>query len=336
MVDNPGMTTPEQKHASATRRTRNRAHGEKRPHPRVRARPIHAGARYKITRRCLERRMFFLPDVKREEIHNLVGYCLAHAANKHGIQVHACVMMSNHHHTDVTDPDGNLVGFKQLFHSLLARGINALRGRFDAVWSRDRACDTRRQSEDEALTDLVYTLTNPVKAGLVKWGHQWEGFTTHGWRFGESRTFTRPKFLFDGEGNMPEKVHLTLHRPPLCLHLDDEELFDLLMTQTRMRAQQYQEELRCRGGRPFVGVDKLRRQGWNSVPRSFEERFTQTPRVAGSSIWMLLAGLQRDRAWERAYAEARAMLWAGVQAIFPEGTYWLRRYAGVRVGFVPS
>ena len=56
-------------------------------------------------------------------------------------------MMSNHHHTDVTDPGGNLVRFKQLFHSLLARGINVLRGRFEAVWSRDRPCDTRRALE---------------------------------------------------------------------------------------------------------------------------------------------------------------------------------------------
>jgi hypothetical protein len=280
--------------------------------------------------------MFFHPDTKRAEIHNLVGYCLAHAANTHGIQVHACVMMSNHHHTDVTDPEGNLIGFKQLFHSLLARGINALRGRFDAVWSRDRACDTRRHSEDEALTDLVYTLTNPVKAGLVKWGHQWEGFTTHGWRFGESRAFQRPSFLFDEGGNMPEEVHLTLQRPPLYQDLDDEAFFDLLMAQTRRREQMHQEELRCRGGRAFAGVEKLRRRGWNAVPSSFEERFSQTPGVAGSSIWLVLAELQRDRAWERAYAAARDKLRAGLQAIFPEGTYWLRRYAGVRVGLAPS
>ena len=36
-------------------------------------------------------------------------YCLAHAANKHGIEIHACVMMSNHHHTDVTDTLGELI-----------------------------------------------------------------------------------------------------------------------------------------------------------------------------------------------------------------------------------
>lgn len=135
---------------------------------------------------------------------------------------------------------------------------------------------------------------------------------------------------------MPEEVHLTLQRPPLYQDLDDEAFFDLLMAETRRREQMHQDEVRCRGGRAFAGVEKLRRRGWNAVPNSFEERFSQTPGVAGSSIWLVLAELQRDRVWERAYAAARDKLRAGLQAIFPEGTYWLRRYAGVRVGLAPS
>ena len=87
--------------------------------------------------------MFFSPDEHAAQIHNFVGYCLAHVANRYGVRVHACVMMSNHHHTDITDPRGKIVSFTQQFHALLARGINALRGRFDGVWSRDKPCNTR-------------------------------------------------------------------------------------------------------------------------------------------------------------------------------------------------
>ena len=275
--------------------------------------------------------MLFAPDVKAEEIRNLVGYCLAHAAERFGIRVHACVFMSNHHHTDVTDPHGNLVAFKQLFHSMVARGINALRGRFDAVWSRDKACDTRRATDDEALTDLVYTLTNPVKAGLVKWGGQWPGFTTHGWRFGETHEFRRPGCLFDPEGGMPEVVTLTLERPPIHLRMSDEELYETLMGAVWEQEREYQGKLR-RAGRRFMGVEKVQRQAWTRVARSFEERFTQTPGIATGSKWLLLAELQRDREWERKYAKARAELLAGRRAVFPAGTYWLRRFAGVTVG----
>jgi hypothetical protein len=324
------MASTEQKRRSAERRARNREHGKRRTHPRVRARPIYAGRTYKVTRRCLERRMFFCPDAKAEQIENLIGYCLGHAANRYGIQVHACVFMSNHHHTDLSDPDGNLVAFKQLFHSMLARGINALRGRFEQVWSRDRPCDTRRVTDDETLADLVYTLTNPVEAGLVKWGHQWECFTTHGWRFGEVRRFKRPGWFFDAEGEMPEVVTLTLHRPPVFRELSDDALSDKLAVAVRKHERSVQAQLRA-ANRRFMGQEKVRLQHWNAVARSYEERFTQAPRVAASSVWLRLAALDRDREWERTYAAAREELLAGGDPVFPAGTYWLRRYAGVRV-----
>lgn len=275
--------------------------------------------------------MFFAPDAKAEDITNFVGYCLAHAAKVCGIQVHACVFMSNHHHTDVTDPYGKLVEFKQLFHSMLARGINTLRGRFDAVWSRDKPCDTRRAEDDETLADLAYTLANPVTAGLVKWGSLWTGFTTYGWRFGETREFKRPSWFFDGSGEMPETAELTLSRPPIYRQLDDEQMFERLMGAVRTAEKKAQQRL-SRENRRFMGANKLARQHWNRAPQSFEERFTQAPRIGASSKWLVLAELQRDRDWEWAYARAREELLEGREATFPVGTYWLRRFAGVRVG----
>jgi hypothetical protein len=323
-------TTTKQKQDSADRRARNREHGERRSYPRVRARPIYKGRSYKITRRCLEQRMFFVPDSRATELNNLIGYCLAHAAKQFKIQVHACVFMSNHHHTDVTDPHGNLIGFKQLFHSLVARGVNAMRGRNDAVWTRDRPCDTRRSNEEKSLRDLVYTLTNPVKDGLVKWGEDWPGFTTHGWRFGETRTFKRPADLFDKQGDMPETVELTLYRPPIYMDLDDDDFFKFLMDAVHTREKGFQDERRLQNLR-FMGAQKVRQQNWKRAPQSFEERFKQAPRVAVASKWLRLAELQRDRDWERKYAEAREELLRGKDVVFPEGTYWLRRFAGVKV-----
>ncbi len=300
----------------------------------MRARPIEPGRTYKITRRCNERRMFFAPTLatgtKPEDISNFVGYCLAHAATRFGIQVHACVFMSNHHHTDVTDPGGKLIEFKQLFHSMLARGINALRGRFDAVWSRDRACDTRRAQDDETLADLVYTITNPVAAGLVKWSKHWFGFTTYGWRFGETRTFRRPKWFFDEGGDMPATATLTLTRPPVFSELDDEQLFEKLMADVRTAERKAQDRLQSEGRR-FMGREKLLKQHWDRTPQTPEARYREAPKIAASSKWLVLAEMQRDRVWERAYAIARERLRAGLDAVFPSGTYWLRRFAGVLV-----
>ncbi|HVI00340.1 MAG TPA: hypothetical protein VM869_16600 [Enhygromyxa sp.] len=328
------MATPTQKQASAARRAANRARGRNRTHPRVRARPIHAGRSYKITRRCVGRVMLLSPGFEGKELRDFIGYCLAYAANRYGIQVHASVWMSNHHHTDVTDPHGNLVPFKQLLHSMIARGRNAQLGRFDSFWSGDEACDTRRPTDAQTLRDLVYTLTNPVKAGLVKWSSLWPGFTTADWRFGEMRTFKRPDWFFDDDGQMPDAVSLTLVRPPIFRELDDDAMYDLLVAQVRAHEIECQREIRGKNRR-FMGLRKLARQPSNVAPKSFEERFTIKPTVAASSKWLVLAQLQRDREWEREYATARALLLAGEPAVFPAGTYWMKRFAGAVAAQAP-
>ena len=274
--------------------------------------------------------MFLAPGKNSALLRNFIGYCLAYAANKYGIEIHAAVMMSNHYHIDLTDPHGELVAFKQLFNSMLARGLNALRGRFDSFWSGDAPCDTRRPDDDQSFMDLVYTITNPVKAGLVKWSRQWMGFSTAGWRFGETRRFPRPDWFFDANGDMPDAVSLTLVRPHIFEELDDDALYEKLDAAVREAELRAQEQMRGQGRR-FMGTRKLAKQGWQQVATSFEERFRVAPKVAASSKWLRLAQLQRDRTWERAYALARELWLAGKQALFPAGTYWLRRFAGVSV-----
>jgi hypothetical protein len=326
------VATSAQKRASAGRRKKNRARGEARDDERVRARPIYANRRYKITRRCMSQLMFLAPgsEANARELANFLGYCLAHTAAETGIQIHASMWMSNHHHTDVTDPCAKLVPFKQQLHSLVARGCNSRRGRSDSFWSGDKPCDTRRPTDDESLMDLVYSLTNPVEAGLVKWSWQWPGFTTIGWRFGETRTFKRPDWFFDEDGDMPEEASLTLVRPPIFPELDDDALYEKLMVAVREREIEIHGIMRSQNRR-FMGQRKLARQHWNRAPRSFEERFTITPKHAASSSRKVLAEIGRDREWERQYAAARALLLAGEPAVFPAGTYWLRRFAGVDV-----
>lgn len=274
--------------------------------------------------------MLFAPSSDPARLVDFIGYCLAHAANKYGIQVHACVMMSNHYHADVTDLHARLPAFKQLFHSMIARGLNAMHGRGDSFWSGEESCDTTRPTDDQTLQDLVYTITNPVKAGLVRWSRLWPGFSTQGWRFGETRTFKRPDWFFDKAGEMPEAISLTLARPAIFLELSDDELYEKLEQEVRRRELQHQDELR-REGRRFMGAYKLARQPWNRAPKSFRERFKVTPKVASSCQWMLLAQLQRNREWEREYAAARELLRAGLPAVYPRGTYWMKHFARVDV-----
>ena len=198
-----------------------------------------------------------------------------------------------------------------------------------SVWGRGGACDTQRPTDDESFMDLVYTLANPVTAGLVRRARLWPGFTTAGWRFGETRSFRRPSWFFDAD-HMPESVELTLVRPHVFEELSDQELFERVQLEVHERERQTQAEFR-RTSRRFVGLDKLRSVRHDWAPRSIDERFTVAPRVAASCKWKRLAQLQRNRDWERAYAAAREALLSGRDAVFPAGTYQLRRLANVAV-----
>jgi hypothetical protein len=330
-----GMDLAARRRASVERRAANRARGEKATHPRVRARPILPGARIKITRRCLERRMFLATGRDAAQLVNFYGYTLGLALDRYDTLFHATCVMGNHHHLDATDQHGNRPAFKDSLHANLARGLNAKRGRFDKFWSADGSCDTCQPSDEETLEDLAYTEANPVVAGLVKWARRWPGFTSHGWRFGETRTFKRPDWYYDPENpENPSEVGITRVRPPIFLELSDDELFDLLMKRVRELELQAQADMRARGRR-FRGERKLARDHWNAAPTSWEDRFTVTPKVVASCKWKRLAQLQRDREWEREYAERRAELQRGVTPVFPAGTYWLRLHCGVPVAQGP-
>lgn len=243
--------------------------------------------------------------------------------------------MSNHLHLDVTDPYGVLPEFKTDFNAVLARAINALRGRFDRFWSADKPCDARLADDDDVLDTMAYTLANPTEAGLVKWGRRWPGFTTAGHPFGTRFEFARPAIFFDANGSLPDTAVVTITRPDIYSEMSDSELYAELVTRTRGLEKAAQIEMRRGPGR-FLGESRVLRQSWRDSPRSREDRFTQTPTLSARSKWTRVAQLRRDREWEAAYALAREQMLAGDFAVvFPAGTYWLRRFVGVNVALGP-
>lgn len=319
--------------ASAQRRAANRARASGRSHARVRARPIIPGTRYKVTRSCLGRQFLLVPSAT---LNQIIGYWLGVCLQRHGLILHAACFMSNHFHLDLTDPLGNLPAFKTDFNAVLARATNALRGRFDKVWSGDRPCDVRILTDEDTLRSMAYTLANPVDAGLVKWGHRWPGFTTAGHRFGTALEFPRPSVFFDADNdNLPDVATVVIVRPDVHRDRTDDELFAELRQQTRTREVRKQDELRAVSQR-FLGERRILRQKWTRSPGAREARFTTTPTLKSRSKWARIAQIQRDRAWEARYAEARGRFLDGENDTqFPWGTYWLHRFVGVVVGPAP-
>ena len=248
---------------------------------------------------------------------------------------HGGTQMGNHHHNNVTDTLGLRPNYKNSMHGNLARGLNARYGRFDSVWSGGGSCDTVTPSDDETLEDLAYTDCNPVTAGIVKWGHLWPGFTTYGWRFGESRTFRRPGWYFDPDNpNNPPEVTLTRKRPDIFPELTDDAVFDKLMERCYEIQIAKQRDMKAKHRR-FMGLGKLAKSKWWAKPTSWEDRYTLVPTVAASSKEKRIRELKSNAQWRARYADERAKLRNGEPALLPYGAHFLPTLYGVPVEAKP-
>jgi REP element-mobilizing transposase RayT len=279
-----------------------------------------------VTRRCTQRQYLLRPD---PETNNAVLYCLIVSAQKYEVDVLDFVQMSNHLHEAIFDRHGNAPAFYEHFHKLLAKCMNAMRGRWENFFASEQVCVVRMQAIDDLVEKLVYIATNPIKAGLVERVCDWPGAS--GYRAlieGRVLRAQRPKHFFSEHGSMPEEVSMQLRIPP---ELGDH---DAIVAAVKMRVAQVEAEearKRAESGKKVLGRYAVLRQSWRDSPTSREPRRTLRPTIAARSLWAFLERVQRDREFVAAHRVARRALQAREPAVFPAGTYWLRRFVGVVV-----
>ena len=289
-------------------------------------REILPGRSYMLTRRTVQRQFLLRPD---EETNNNFIYCLALASERTGVEVILPSVMSNHHHTGLFDRHGTIVDFMTYLHRLFALSQNALRGRNENLWSSDGPNLLLLVDTADVLDKLVYAATNPVKAGLVERVHQWPGVNgLSALLRDEPLTATRPRHFFSAEGDLPERVTLRLVIPP---ELGDAEVVRATL---RERVEQFEEAAiaeRARTGARVLGRRAVQRQDWRATPTTVEVHGQLQPRVAARNVWSRLEALARNADFLAAYRDAWRRWRAGLPALFPAGTYWLRRFANVPV-----
>ena len=237
--------------------------------------------------------------------------------------------MSNHYHVVIHDHVGRYPEFIEHFHKLLARSQNALRGRWENLWSAEQTCVVKLVDREAVIDKLVYTATNPVQDHLVDVVRHWPGVNGLGALLaGRPLRATRPLHFFRPDGPMPDALELPLTIPaelgPAALVLS--ELRDRVRTVELER-----EAERARTGRRVLGRRAVLAQSWRDYPASVEPRRNLRPQVAGRSKWARIEALLRNRAFVVEYASARDRWHDGVPAVFPPGTYWLQRFASVPV-----
>jgi REP element-mobilizing transposase RayT len=277
-----------------------------------------------VTRRCTQRQFLLRPSAL---VNQIVLYCLAVAAEKYGVLLHALCVMSNHYHLTLTDPHGLLPEFERWVNEFVAKAVNASLGRWESLWAPGSYHAANLEAPVDVLAAMTYTITNPVKAGLVMRSDLWPGLCTLPSDIGRPMRVKRPNVLFRKDGPLPEEVEVTFVPPPAYSHLSLAEFVELLRDSVEAK----EESLRARArdeGRSFLGRRAVLGQDPFDSPRTREERRAKRPRIRSRRQIELLLRL---RAFLQDYREAFERFRAGFrQVIFPPGTYWMRRYAGAR------
>jgi len=295
----------------------------------MRPRPVIPGRTYMFTRRCSERRFFLRPDPL---VTNAFWYCLGWAADKHGMILHAAVSLSNHVHVVASDPRGVYPDFLRDFNGLLARVVNAARGRWEHFWDSNQASAVVLEDEAAQLDKVAYTLANPV--GLVEKAADWPGATAlDAVLSGTNIGAKRPEHFFrteDGGGGMPATVELSFLPPPSFAALP--------LQAYRARVKEHVEGVeteaavaRREANTTVLGRRRILAQRWCDKPFDAEPRRQLSPNVACRDKWLRIERLQLNKPFQAIYRDARLAFRAGLEAIFPSGTWLMRFRAPVQV-----
>jgi putative transposase len=291
-----------------------------------RARPIIPGRTYLVTRRCFRRQLLLRPSPL---INRIIGYCLAVASARYGVLIHAVCALANHYHLVLSDPRGELPEFMRWLNEFIAKCINAHFGRWESVWAPGSYSAVHAVEQNDVVAKSVYTLHNPVGSLLVRYGEEWPGLRSRPEdMLGQTWTFKRPEVFFSEKSALPEEATLTFCPPP---DVEDVEAFVRDVASVLAVVDESIRRAVDASGKRFLGRAAILAQRHTDFPRTREPRRNLNPRVACRDKWRRIETLQRLKEFHRSYQEAYEAFRAGLpDVLFPLGTYWMRRYAGVR------
>ena len=298
-------------------------------------RQILPGSTYLVSRRTSQRQFFLRPSALTNQI---FAYCLALAADKTGVIVHAFCLMSDHWHGVLTDPFGRVPEFLEHLHKLVAKSMNASLGRWENFWSPDPPSIVRLEDDEAVPAKIVYTLENPVEAGLVSHGDRWPGLrsSARAVAWGATRVVRRPKVFFREKGRLPKTIELKVTPPHIFPELSKAQRADRIQRAVEGRERELRQEAALQG-RTFQGPVAVRKVNPFDSPKTREPRRELSPRVASSERGARVSAIRRIQAFICEYRDAFRKWQAGVRdVLFPFGTYALRILARVACAVPPS
>jgi hypothetical protein len=253
-------------------------------------------------------------------------YCLAHAAERTGVQIHAYIAMSNYHHISGTDPLGKLPVFLHLLHMLTAKALNASQGQWENLWAPEHTCVVRLIEVQDILSKIAYIAANPVNAGLVRHPDDWPGLVL--WRPGARVIATRPEVFF--RSTAPAEIELRIVQPTTADYEPERwnEMVQAAVAEEVRRARASVEA----SGLSFLGRDRVLKVSFLAKANLYEHRLGIDPTLAAKDITKRGAFLRAQKLFRGAYRVALHAWRAGNRAVvFPFGTWWMRVHHGAAV-----
>ena len=288
-------------------------------------RQIIPGSTYLITRRTSGRKYLLKPV---PIVGQIFGYCLAHAANKYNIQVHAYCVMSNHYHMVATDPDGTLPAFMSWLNEFVAKALNVAWERWEYFWAPNTYSAVRLETSGDIIDKIIYTLANPVKSFLVSDSGNWPGITSRSNPFGAYKKFSRPKVYFKKNGALPKNASLQIQVP--AGFEDSAVQFKTRINKHLKIAEAEIKRTAIKENRHFFGAAAATKVGHNDRPFSCPPRRNLNPQVASKHGPALKAAIFRLKKFRAEYALARENFDRGETSTnFPFGTYALHKHVTV-------
>jgi hypothetical protein len=281
-------------------------------------RQVVPGRTYLISRRCTQRQYLLRPCARTAHI---VLYCLAEAALRYGVTLHAWIVLSNHWHLLVRDDHGRLSEFLAHVHKLIAKAMNTELGRWENFWAAEQCNAVYLVDAAARFGKLVYLLANPVADHLVERVADWPGACSLAQHLcGRPQTVRRPRGHFRADGPMPESVTLVAHRPDGFEHLSDGEWSEKVRQAVRDEEEKARAA-RAVSGRRVLGRKQVLSAATTERPRSIEPRRSLRPHLACRDKHRRARALAALREFRAAYREARLRFEAGDHAVvFPYGT----------------
>lgn len=303
-------------------------------------RQIVPGRTWFVTGRAIARQHRFVPTV--EVVHTL-SYCLAATMQRYSVQLHGFVWMSNHYHLVLTDLVGQMPDFMRDLNSLSSKALNALRGQRGQNFERSGYNAVIVADRERALRHCAYTEANPCRASLVDTAQAWEGLTSARLEYGDTLSVKRPDFGLWGRASRDDDAPMDPRREYYCGRIKCPEVAEFGLTcppnqgeairETRARVRGQvkllEDEARAQRSaaeRSVLGMEQARQLSPKSAPTNQEQYFGKEPTVSGQDPKQRKLIEQALAEFIERYRAALDEYKAKGKALFPEGTWWMKRY----------